>query len=51
MQNSRWIESMTQEKAPWGVDNLNKPELQELLRSLKVYRDLIKKVWNRGKHI
>lgn len=34
-----------------NLDNLNKSELQELLKELKVYKDLIKKVWNRGKKI
>jgi hypothetical protein len=34
-----------------NIENLNKSELQELLKNLKVYKDLIKKVWNRWKKI
>ena len=34
-----------------NLDNLNKSELQDLLKDLKLYRDLVKKVWNRGKKI
>jgi hypothetical protein len=33
------------------VENLNKAELEELLKDLKVYKDLIKKVWKRWKII
>ena len=34
-----------------NIENLNKSELQELFKNLKVYKDLIKKVWNRWKKI
>ena len=34
-----------------NLEKLNKNELQELLKNLSLYKDLIKKVWNRGKTI
>lgn len=34
-----------------NLDNLNKAELEELLRKLKVYRELSTKVWKRWKKI
>ncbi len=32
-------------------DNLNKEQLNELLKTLKLYKDLTKKLWNRGKQL
>jgi len=32
-------------------DNLNKEQLNELLKTLKLYRNLTKKLWNRGKRL
>lgn len=34
-----------------NIKNLNKDELYDLLKALKKYRDLIKKIWNRWKKI
>ncbi len=34
-----------------NLDNLQKNELQELLKDLRLYKDLTKKVWNRWKKI
>ena len=34
-----------------NIENLNKAELEKLLKDLKVYKDLIKKVWKRWKFI
>jgi hypothetical protein len=33
-----------QDKALWGVEGLDKAKLEELLKDLRVYNDLIKKV-------
>ncbi len=34
-----------------NIENLNKSELEELLKNLKTYKDLVKKVWKRWKSI
>lgn len=34
-----------------NLDNLNKTELQDLLKSLNLYKKLVTKVWNRWKDI
>lgn len=34
-----------------NLEKLNKAELEKLLKNLRLYNDLIKKVWNRGKTI
>lgn len=34
-----------------NIENLQKAELEELLKNLRLYKDLVKKVWNRGKKI
>jgi hypothetical protein len=34
-----------------NIKNLNKDELYSLLKALKIYRNLIKKIWNRWKNI
>ena len=34
-----------------NIEGLEKAELEELLKHLKVYKDLVKKVWNRWKII
>ena len=51
MQNTRWIDLKNQDKALWGVEGLDKAKLEELLKDLRVYNDLIKKVWKRWKKI
>ena len=33
------------------IESLNKTELEELLKKLKVYNDLINKIWKRWKRI
>lgn len=34
-----------------NLNNLNKEQLQALLRDLTLYRDLVKQVWERGKKV
>ena len=51
MQKVRWINLKNQENARWGVEWLDKSELEEVLKNLRVYNDLIKKVWKRWKNI
>jgi len=34
-----------------NIEKLNKQELEDLLKNLRTYKDLMKKVWKRGKKI
>ena len=34
-----------------NIENLNKAELEQLLKDLRLYKDLVKKVWTRWKTI